>query len=56
LEGKKINIFRLLYSIFYKKKGGAWNKARILGAAICFVALLTNTSLFSWNFFKSLSK
>ncbi len=40
-------IKRLLYSLFYKKKGGALNKLRMAGAIVCFVSLLASSGVFA---------
>ena len=47
---------RLIYSIFYKKTGGAWNKGRILGVVISMIAILANSGIFFKNIYKSYVK
>lgn len=53
LEGNFLLILRLLYSLFYKKEGGALNKLRMVGALIGLVSLVASTGVFAWNFYKN---
>ena len=52
-EGDFMFIVRLLYSIFYKKKGGALNKGRIAGVAITYIGFLGAIGVFTVNFYKN---
>jgi hypothetical protein len=45
----------MLYSTFYKKKGGALNKGRIAGVAISYIGLLGVIGVFGYNFWKGQS-
>lgn len=45
-----------MYSMFYKKNGGAWNKGRIIGVVICMLSIIGNAAIFFKNLYKGYSK
>ena len=42
---------RLLYAMFYQKKGGAMNKLRISGMVVCQLSCLVGLGIFVKNYF-----
>jgi hypothetical protein len=56
LHDWKVLVFltkRLIYSTFYKKKGGALNPGRIVGVIISYLGLLGAIGVFGVNFWKN---
>jgi hypothetical protein len=56
LEGIFLINSRLIYSTFYKKKGGALNPGRIVGVIVSYIGLLGAIGVFGVNFWQNYLK